>query len=140
MKVLCTKNLRGGLDPTDEEGKTVFSKWKVGDCLWAEVRKARNGKYHKLYMALLHLVFENQERYANFEVFRKAVEFAAGHVEVIPSLDGEPLMQVRSIAWDQLDEIEFGKLFPLVMRICVDTFLQGTDMEYLRDEVLRYAA
>ena len=140
-KVLMRRGLNlWSLNASDEDARAVLSKFKPGEEMWVTIKKARNPKFHRLYMGLLKIVFDNQDRYAQFNIFRKAVEFAAGHVEIIPSLDGEVIMQVKSIAWDELDDIEFGELFPHVMRVCVDGFLQGVDMTHLRAEVERYAA
>lgn len=139
-KILLRKRLDGCLAPTDEECEEVLKRHKVGSEFWVEIKKARNPKYHRMYMALLRIVYENQERYTNFRIFRKAVELAAGHVEIIPSLDGEPHIQVQSIAWDALDEHGFQELFPQVMRVCVDGFLKGVGLDELRQEVERHAA
>lgn len=136
-KVLCRKTL-SGLQPSDEEGKETLRKFPVGADVWVEVKKARNPKFHRLYFALLQLTFENQERYTNFEHFRKAVQVAAGHVEELITLDGEVLLQPKSIAFDQLDDLGFHAVFTETMKVCAK-MLGDLDMHELQMEVLRVA-
>lgn len=136
--------LKRGLQPTfaatDDEGLAMFRKLKPGEEVWCEIKKARNPKHHRQYFALLHLVFDNQEKYRHFEHFRKAVQVAAGHVDELITLEGEVLLIPKSVDYASLDEIEFSKVFSETMAVCVDHFLKGVDLNYLRDEVSRYAA
>jgi hypothetical protein len=127
------------LCPTDDESQSVLRKHKAGSEFWVEIRKARNPKHHRLYFALLKLTFDNQERYENFELFRKAVQIAAGHVDELVTLDGEVLMLPKSVAFDSLDEDEFTQVFCDAMAVCAK-ILGDMDLDHLRQEVERYAA
>lgn len=138
-KILLRKQLNGSLMPADYQAQDVLRKVKVGKDCWCEVRVARNPHFHRLYFALIKLTFDNQERYDNAEQFRKAVQMEAGHVDELVGLDGTIYQIPRSIAWDQLDETEFGELFPQVMRVCAK-ILGEMDVDILREEVERYAA
>jgi len=139
MDIFLKKTLTG-LAGADEEAMQVMKRWKVGEVLRCKVTKPRDYTNHKKYFALLNMVFENQERYTNFPMFRKAVELAAGHVDEIITLDGEVHFEIRSIDYSTLDEFEFDNLFGRVMRVCVENFLEGVDERDLRYEVERYAA
>jgi hypothetical protein len=139
MKVLVRKQLNGSLMPADDVAQEALRKVKPGIDCWIELRVARHPRFHRLYFALIKLTFDNQERYTNAEQFRKAVQMAAGHVDELVGLDGAIYQIPRSIAWDQLDETEFGELFPQVMRVCA-TILGEMDVDVLREEVERYAA
>lgn len=137
VKLLFKKSLRG-LEPADEVSIETLKRFKLGESAWIEVKKARNVKFHRLYFALLNLTFENQERYTNFEHFRKAVQIAAGHVEELITLDGEVLLQPKSIAFDQLDELGFQVVFSETMKVCAK-LLGDLDLHELEMEVLRAA-
>lgn len=139
-KYLLRRGIQIALIASDNEGFAAIKRLKFGEEIWCEFRKARNPKHHRQYFALLHLVFENQERYRHFEHFRKAVQIAAGHVDEVIKLDGEIVLIPKSVDYASLDEIEFSKVFGETMAVCVETFLQGVDMEYLREEVARHAA
>lgn len=138
MDIYLTKGLNG-LSAADEEAKQAIKRWKIGETLRCTVKKPRCYTNHKRYFALLNLTFENQERYTNFEHFRKAVQIAAGHVDELVTLDGEVVLIPKSIAYDALDEMEFSKVFGETMTVCAK-LLGDLDLDVLQQEVLRYAA
>jgi hypothetical protein len=88
-------------------------------------------------MSLLTLTFENQERYTNFNVFRKAVAYAAGHIVEYPSLDGEIIREADSLSYDRLDEIDFTKVAAAMMTVCAH-LLGDMNLNELEAEVSRY--
>lgn len=128
-----------GLVPADEQAKQAMRRWKMGETLRCSVKKPRCYKHHKHYFALLNLTFENQDRYTNFEHFRKAVQIAAGHVDEIITVNGEVTYIPKSIAYDSLDEMEFTKVFMETMAVCAK-ILGDLELDELRIEVERYAA
>jgi hypothetical protein len=138
MDIFLTKTL-SGLAASDEEAKQALKRWKVGETLKCSVRKPRSYKNHKHYFALLNLTSENQDRYTSFEHFRKAVQIAAGHVDELITLEGEVVLIPKSIAYDALDEMEFGKVFGETMTVCAK-ILGDLDLRELENEVARFAA
>jgi len=138
VDIYLTRTL-SGLAPADEEAKQAIRRWKIGETLRCVITKPRCYTNHKKFFALLHLVFENQERYTDFVIFRKVVEIAAGHVDEFITLDGEVHYEVKSIDYSSLDEFEFDDLFGRCMRVCVEHFLQGIEVDQLRIEVERHA-
>lgn len=138
-KVFLKKTLRGFI-PADQASEEALKRFKVNEVAKAEVVKPRSYQHHKLAFALLNLTFANQERYAGFEHFRKAVALAAGHVEELITTQGEIIMIPGSLSYDALDQIEFEKVFASMMRVCADEFLGGVDQSVLRAEVEQYAA
>lgn len=138
MDIFLTRTL-AGLVPADEQAKQAVRKWNMGETLRCSVKKPRCYKNHKHYFALLNLTFDNQEKYRNFEHFRKAVQIEAGHVDELITLDGVIVLLPKSIAYDTLDEMEFGKVFAETMTVCAK-ILGDLDLDELRIEVERYAA
>jgi hypothetical protein len=138
MEIFLTKTLNG-LAASDEEGKQALKRWKVGETLKCSVKKPRCYTNHKRYFGLLTLTFENQDKYTSFEHFRKAVQIAAGHVDELITLDGEVVLIPKSIAYDALDEMEFGKVFAETMTVCAK-ILGDLELHHLEQEVARYAA
>lgn len=138
MDIYLTRTLAGAI-PADEEAKQAFRRWKIGETLKCSVKKPRCYKNHKRYFALLNLTFENQDKYTSFEHFRKAVQIAAGHVDELITLEGEVVLIPKSIAYDALDEMEFGKVFAETMAVCA-RLLGDLDLSELQNEVARYAA
>lgn len=99
----------GNLHPSSEEDESYLKKFKIGDVFKAEVRMKRNGKHHRLGMAMLQEVFRNQDRYDNFESFMIEVKILTGHVDTHISADGQIYYSVKSIAFDKMDELEFSQ-------------------------------
>lgn len=137
MAQLHLKRTLTGFVPADEPSAQIARRYKVGEVYRAEVKKPRSYRAHCLCMALLTLTFENQERYDNFEHFRKAVAIAAGHVEELVTLDGEVLLQPKSISYSALDQVQFEKVFAAMMTVCAK--ILDVSQPELAGEVSRYA-
>ena len=137
MARLYLKRTLSGFVPADEPSAELARKYKTGEVYRADVVKPRSYQHHKLCMALLTLTYQNQERYTNFDMFRKAVALEAGHVNEIIKLDGEVVLEPGSLSYDALDEIEFTRVMASMMTICAQ-ILDVTEPE-LAGEVSRYA-
>jgi hypothetical protein len=126
-----------GFEPADEPSREVWRKYKLGEVYRSKVVKPRSYKHHKLCMALLTLTFQNQEQFANFDAFRKAVAFEAGYRTSFVTLQGEVIEGPGSLSYDALDEIEFTRVFGAMMTICCG--ILGLTAPELEAEVSRYA-
>ena len=51
-----------------------------GELVEIEIEKKRNLKHHRLFMVLMRAVFDNQDRYTNFEAFLNEVKILTGFV------------------------------------------------------------
>ena len=127
-----------GFVPADEPSLEIARKFKLNEVYRADVVKPRSYRHHKLIMALLNLTYANQEQYEDFEMFRKAVALAAGHVEELVTVDGEVVPLPKSINYDTLDELEFTKVAGAMMTVCC-SILKGIGADELEAEVSRYA-
>lgn len=137
MARLYLKRTLSGFAPADEPSADIARKFKVGEIYRADIVKPRSYAHHKLCMALLNLTYSNQERYGNFDDFRKAVAMAAGHSREYVGIDGEIWREAGSLSYDALDEVEFTRVMASMMTICAQ-ILDVTEPE-LAGEVSRYA-
>lgn len=137
MARLYLKRTLSGFAPADEPSADIARKFKVGEIYRADIIKPRSYAHHKLAFALLNLTFSNQERYGNFDDFRKAVAMAAGHSREYVGIDGEIWREAGSLSYDALDEVEFTRVMASMMTICAQ-ILDVTEPE-LAGEVSRYA-
>lgn len=135
-RLYLRKTLRG-FEPADEPSAQIARKFKLGEEYRADVVKPRSYHHHKLCFALLNLTYDNQERYSNFEDFRKAVAMAAGHTEELVTLHGEIVRLPASLSYDALDEIEFTRVFGAMMTVCAQ--ILGMENPELEAEVSKYA-
>ena len=137
MARLYLRRALTGFVAADEPSLELSRKYKVGEIYRAEIVKPRSYRHHCLIMSLLTLTFENQERYDNFTVFRKAVAFAAGHVIEYTSLDGEIIREADSLSYDRLDEVDFTAVSSAMMTVCAH-ILGDMELSELEAEVSRY--
>lgn len=140
MARLYLKRTLTGFEPCDAPSRETWKKFKLGESYRSDIVKPRNYKFHCLCFALLNLTFDNQEQYGpeQFNLFRKMVAIEAGHFEEVTSRDGEIWIQAGSLSYDEMDDIEFEKLFPKMMDVCA-SILHNMDCGDLKLEVVKYA-
>lgn len=137
MARLYLKKTLTGFEPADDASKDAWKKYKTGDVYRAEVVKPRSYQHHKLCFALLSLTYMNQERWTDFESFRKAVAIAAGHTEELVTVHGEVIRLPASLSYDTLDEVQFTDVFGRMMAVCSE--ILGVAAPELQWEVSKYA-
>lgn len=118
--------------------KTDIEKMKriaVGDEVVAEIRKPRNYRFHKKFMALITLGFDNQDSIDNFEHYRYLIEMKAGHFEAVKTGKGTVYFP-RSISFSAMDDLQFQELYDKVADILCKELDLADDI--LRKEVQNY--
>lgn len=121
--------------PCDDNSIEITNKLDAGTIVSCEAWKERNYRFHKKYFALLNIVFENQKKYDNFEAFRAEVIMRAGYFNMHIHLSGQQSFSPKSIAFKNMDEIEFEKLYSKTIDVILKHFLVGTTDEEIRKEV-----
>ena len=116
MKLLVVNTPRG-LVPLGDDDYEEKKKLKLGQTYSVEVKVARNVDFHRKYFALISYAWEflneqETERFRTKENFRKYVEVAAGHCDVIfhPRLQ-EYAEIPKSISFGKMDNAEFSDLY-----------------------------
>ena len=119
MKLLVINTPRG-LVPLGDDDYDEKKKLKLGQTYSVEVKVARNVDFHRKYFALISYAWEflneqETERFRTKENFRKYVEVAAGHCDVIfhPRLQ-EYVEIPKSISFGKMDNAEFSDLYKRV--------------------------
>ena len=119
MKLLVVNTPRG-LVPLGDDDYEDKKKLKLGQTYSVEVKVARNVDFHRKYFALISYAWEflneqETERFRTKENFRKYVEVAAGHCDVIfhPRLQ-EYVEIPKSISFGKMDNAEFSDLYQRV--------------------------
>lgn len=139
---------------SDDEEK-IRRHWKPGELAILEVRKPRNGKFHRKYFALINFLFEYWEPaikehrgmtvQKNLDKFREDLTIAAGfHETYVNAITGELRLKAKSIAFANMDENEFEKLYSAVINIGLEKILpESFDDDEVRNavanELLGYA-
>lgn len=128
------------LYPADQAAEETLKRFAPGELVPVEVWKERNARFHKKYFALINLVYQNQEDYKNETSFRAAVTVAAGYYREYYSKERQEMIKYpESIAWKEMDELKFEKLYSATIDVILSQFLPGMDRKDLEEEVARFA-
>lgn len=130
----------GALKPATKEDSEKYNKLSNGKPIMIERKRIRNPKLHKKYFAFIGKVWENlpekfDAHWPTKRSFRKAMEMYAGHFEETVSLKGERMLQPKSIAYGELDDIAFGELYKGVKEVIGKHILPELDMEVVEAEI-----
>jgi hypothetical protein len=114
--------LFGVLDGFGQDDKRMWRRfWKrvtsaePGEMFNVEVVSPRSGKFHRFHMALEQSLFDAQERFQDFEMFRNWLKIGAGWVEWVPGAKGGIVPLPKSISYAKADEDEFQKYHSAVI-------------------------
>ena len=122
-KVFLIKGSDGNLYPTDEESEKIINKWKVGAEYGLEYKLSRNSQFHRMIFAIANMTVENAPEDSPWNgkpsiMLIKAVMLDNGFCEPQLKLDGTINMVAKSIAFDQMDQDEFDKLYNPLVKEC----------------------
>lgn len=136
MKFFVTKS-NSGLKPSFDVDMEVYIKIPVGETWEIEYKKVRNYEFHKKFFALIKLAFDNQEAYKLINSMREDLIIHAGYsYEDTNFITGEVKTKAKSIAFQNMDEIEFSKLYESVKNV-ISQWL-GLENENIDLEIQQY--
>jgi hypothetical protein len=140
MEVLLARGLGAVLHPADPESAAAVAKLGRGEVLRFTARRPRNLAHHRKFFALVGLLFENQEQFADPEQFRRALLIEAGHFEDQKLLDGSVVRTAKSISFASCDQAEFDRIYNAVIYVALEKLVPGCDRETLEQEVEAFAS
>lgn len=109
-----------GLIPVDEEGRKYIYNRKVGDILSCDIKVARSYPQLKRFMKFIQICYDMQEHFTQPEAFRYWLTMKAGYFDTIVAPNGKTVFKAHSLAFDNMDEDVFQKVFS----DCIDAFLK----------------
>src|SRR3990172_601303 len=139
MKVLL-KRTHDSLCAADEDAARYIGRLKFDETVMVEVRRPRNILFHRKFFALLNVGFdawEPNQSYKgekvkkNFERFRQDVTILAGYYDAVPTISGNVRLMARSIAFGNMEEDEFEKLYNAAINVLLERVLT----QYTRDDL-----
>lgn len=133
--VLLERSLTG-LSPADELAKEALRGYKRGELIRVKMTRVRNPRHHRLFFALIGLVYENQDRYQSLEHMLTALKVALGHCETVICKDGKVAYLPKSISFAKMDQTEFDAFFNNTVDLVCKHFLPGVQSDDLRREVM----
>lgn len=142
---LYLKNTSHGLFPMTDDDYEAKSKLKIGDVYKVTIKKARNYELLKKYFALIKCSWEylTEQQQAFFknnkESYRKTVEIAAGHFDLVYSIKRkEWVEQHKSIAFDKVDEFQFREIYDNSRRVIFDVFLRHVSQDEFEKNLIDF--
>ena len=139
-KILMAKHL-GSLRPIDEAGEIALQGIKRGSVVEVEFKRVRNIKHHRLFFALMSLVWEqldDKQKYPSVEDLVTEVKIITGHYtrrDMVVEGKRYPVLTPKSISFAALDQTEFSAFFDRVCDWVVTDILPGVSRDDLRDEL-----
>ena len=116
MKLLVINTPRG-LVPLGDDDYEQKRKLKLGETYSVEIKVVRNVDFHRKYFALIAYAWEfldeqETDRFKDKENFRKYIEIAAGHCDVIFHPRLQEFVEIpKSIAFAKMDNTAFSDLY-----------------------------
>jgi len=114
IKMYLTKLGNGHYTPSDDKSHEESQKIKVG----SEIKgvKARNIKFHRKAFALLNLGFSNQDKFEQFEVYRKVMIIRAGFYDEAPIAKGVYFIP-KSLSFEKMSATDFESWYEATLDI-----------------------
>ncbi len=129
-----------GFAAADEPTAEAMRKYKVGDTYRAEVVKPRNIAMHRRYWALVTLCYQNSEQFSSTEQLHEYLKIRAGHCsQIVSKTTGEIFLVPKSIAFSEMDEVEFLEFWKRITDVICSEIIPGLDNEALELEIQRCA-
>lgn len=135
MEIFLVKSAFG-LKPYGDTDAEMLAKIKANEIVRAEITKPRNILFHKKFMALVRLVFDNQEKYTTIEDLLVEFKLKAGHYTEHITTKGKIIYIPKSISFGAMDEYEFGEFYTKALNILGKII--NVESETLREQVEQF--
>ena len=128
-------------------------KLKLGEAIHSDFKRMRNAAFHRKLFALLNLGFEYWEPQKietkwgtpekNFDRFRRDVTILAGYYHNVFRLDGTFRIEADSIAFGNMDQDTFDKLYQAVLTVLMQRIpmlskMTKEEINDLTDKILAF--
>lgn len=138
MVEIMMEKVHEALHPTDEDSMAAMRRVPEGTLMNVKFSVPRNPRTHRLFFALIKLLWTHQKeprRFPTPEKLRAALLMGIGHTLEIVDLEGIVHIIPDSIAFGRLDDIAFSQLLESAIH-CINTrILPGMDSPTLEREV-----
>ena len=140
MKIHVLKDRMGALRAADEQAEEALKKMKAGEYLTADIVRPRNPKFHRLFFALLNVVFTNlpeelEKKIPNIDRLLLHIKLQTDHFDIDSTLGGKELYIPHSISFAEMDEDKFEVFFARAITVIRKHFLPGISERELRDSI-----
>ena len=139
MKINLVKlgDVLAPLTPGDEY---KYSLLKQHNVIVGEVLEERNSLYHRKFFSMMHVVFENQDKYKTMQEFLNVLKVKVGWCDCY-YVDDKHIVIPKSISFKKMDQHQFEVFYSMAIDAILDMLPQLThgDIEEIAKEVISYA-
>lgn len=121
----------GYLIPYSEDSVREYEKLKAGQEYLVEVKQARNPGHHRKAMKLLTDVFNNQEKYDNFDDLLIEFKLCTGWYKEHITMKGQVVYTPKSISFSQMDQTAFEEFYSRAIDVAINRFGYEEAAEYV---------
>lgn len=129
-----------GFRPASEAGQEFFAACKFGEVVELKPTKVRNGRYHRLFFAMLKLISENSEPHISPKAALHFAKLATGTGELVTDSRGEKHFVPGSISFAKMDQAGFEAFVAAAIPPLVGRFMRGTAPDDVVNEAMSLAA
>ena len=120
------------LRPTDESGQEFLRGLGTGEIVKVTVTRPRNVRFHRLFFALLNLVYENTETFASVEQVLTTVKYGIGHFDTV-IVNGQEEKHPRSISFARMDQDQFRQFWDRAVDYVIANILPANRADLERE-------
>lgn len=129
------RRVMGSLRAADAASEGLLAALPEGVDLKATVTVPRKAWKHRKFFALCAVVHPHQSVYPTIDTFRKALTCALGFADTFKLPDGRTMLFPQSIAFDQMDDVEFDALFDRAVGFICERIIPAANSRDLEREV-----
>lgn len=129
-----------GFLPFNDEAQDYFAGIRLGEIVELKATKVRNGKYHRLFFAILKLISENSNPHISPKAALHFAKLATGTGEVVTDSRGEKHFVPDSISFAKMDQAGFENFVGKAIPPLVGRFMAGSAPKDVITEAMALAA
>jgi hypothetical protein len=117
------------------ESEDDFGNVAVGEVVRVKMDMPRNLGFHRKFFVLLKVAFDNQDRFDNFDIFRRAVLVESGYCSLV-KVEDRIIFLADSISFANCDELKFRAIYDKVLDVLCEKYCHGVSQEEMDKKVL----
>lgn len=129
-----------GFRPFNDEAQTFTARVKLGDIVELKPTRVRNGKFHRLFFAILKLISDNSNPHISPAAALHFAKIATGTGETVIDSRGERHFVPGSISFAKMDQAGFEAFVQSAIPPLVGRFMAGSAPETVIAEAMSLAA
>lgn len=129
-----------GYRPANDEAADFDARVKLGEIVELKPTKVRNGKFHRLFFAILKLISENSSPEITPKTALYFAKLATGTGDVVTDSRGEGHFVPGSISFAKMDQVAFDDFVQRAIPPLCIRFMNGTAPDAVIAEAMSLAA